>query len=91
MPRVYEVISLADLIDETFGPMEFEVDRLLYHEQPKAPEEPKVWERHVEVSSGGRDMSWLILLDDWPNDDEPVDCRLEGGQVGDSRQGGDSI
>ena len=32
--RSYEEISLGDLIDETFGPSEFDVDRILYHRTP---------------------------------------------------------
>lgn len=34
--RTYEEISLGDLIDESFGPIEYEVDRALHHIDAKA-------------------------------------------------------
>jgi hypothetical protein len=78
MPREYEAISLRDLIDETFGPAEFQVDAVLHHSDLK-PEvealmrqaEVRDWADRHEQGSGGRNVTWIPYADEYPNDDEP--------------------
>ena len=67
--RDYEETSIRDIIDETFGPAEFEIDRALYHlnaEKIRAKGNALVYGGETVGLGGGagRDFSWVPMIID---------------------------
>ena len=73
--RTYEPTSIGDIIDDTFGPAEFEIDRTLYHldvEAIRARASAAVYGGDSVLGgggSGGRDFDWVPMLVDWDDED----------------------
>jgi hypothetical protein len=76
-PRVITRITLLDLVDGNFGPLEFEIDRILYHPKKVDPSlfgSVRIFDRDTDQGGGGRDFTWIPLCyERWDDDGDEVD------------------